>query len=137
MMKQMVWAGMLGALALAGTPPTRGQAVVREDHLANAVSSPLLVTATATNVVTLFSTNASRTAGRVLLRTVQNVGTVPVLYLIGSTNVSATNYHGVLAGGAAARDGLGSLLDLSRAPWPVSFQCESNSTVLCGVELTQ
>jgi hypothetical protein len=104
---------------------------------ATAVSAPQIVTVTSTAVSTVFSLNPSLGVGRPILRTVQNTGTQPVLYLINSTNVSTTSYHGVLAAGQANRDGLGTVLDLSKVPFPVSFITESGSTTIAVVEEIQ
>ncbi len=112
--------------------------LVRVNHLAENIAPPFLTNVT-TAGMTLFSTNASRTAGRVLIRTVQNVGMVPVLYVINATtNSVATNYfHGIISGGVTNLDGLGSILDLSKVPFPVTFATASSSSVVSVVELTQ
>lgn len=113
------------------------QPFVRVDQVSRAVSAPSVVTVTGTAQY-VFTTNPSVTDGRVLSRTIQNTGTAPVLYAIG-TVVSSTNYHGVLAGGLADRDGLGSLLDLSRFPGRVSVMVEGEEVTgtVALVELTQ
>lgn len=139
---QAGWLGRMRwslAALLAGMVEAAGQAgaLVRVNQLGTGVSAPLLVTVTNNAVVTVLSTNESTTAGRVVLRTIQNVGTNPVLYCIASTNVSPTNFHGVLAGGSGMRDGLGSLLDVSRVPWPISLKCETGFTVIAVTEVTQ
>jgi len=113
--------------------------LVRLNNIAKTVSSPLVqsVPPGTNNIVTLFSLNTAEFDGRTILRTVQNTGICPVLYSINTTNVSTTNYHGILACGSAARDGLGSVLDLSNIPFPVSFYTETATGVLAVVELTQ
>ncbi len=113
--------------------------LVRLNNIAQAVSAPSInqVLPGSTNIVTLFALNTAEFDGRTILRTVQNTGLCPVLYSINTTNISTTNYHGVLAGGSAARDGLGSVLDLSNIPFPVSFYTETATGVLAVVELTQ
>ena len=129
--------GLTLGLALALALPALGQASVEVNQKAEAYSGVQLLSVTNTTPTTAFSTNTSTTTGRVLCRSIQNVGTNAFLYLIGSTNVSATNFTGVVAGGAALRDGLGSILDLSRVPWPVYMKTESGSTTVSAVELTQ
>jgi hypothetical protein len=131
----VVGIGLLIGAAMAAI----GQSYVKVQQGAEGVSAPALVTVTNTSVVTVFgsTTNDSVTAGRVLFRSIQNVGTVPILYRINSTNVSVTNYHGVIAGGTTNRDGLGSVLDLSRIRWPVSLRTEGGGGQVSVVELTQ
>ncbi len=68
------------------------------------------------------------------LRLIQNVGTVPVLYSLGST-ASSTNYHGVLAAGLNARDGLGSIVDLSNWKGSVSIAVESGTGSVATLDL--
>lgn len=107
----------------------------REHHLALSVSSPNVVTVT-TTPQTVFTQNLALTDGRVLVRTLQNTGTTPVLYAIGAT-VTGTAYHGILAGGSVAKDGLGTVLDLSRVRGTVSLMTESGTSTVAVVELTQ
>lgn len=114
-----------------------GQTEVEIMDLASAVSNPQIVNVTNNAVVTVFANNPSRSKGRVILRTIQNTGTVPFLYLINSTNVSTANYHGVVAGGALVRDGLGSILDLSKISYPISLTTETGGTTVSVIELTQ
>lgn len=109
----------------------------KQDKLAATVAAPNLV-AVSNAPVTIFSTNASVTDGRILSRTIQNVGTNPVLWLINSTNVSNTNYDGVIAAGTTNRDGKGGTLDVSSIPYPISLITESTAgTTVSAVELTQ
>ena len=126
-----------GLFLLLAVYPSLAQpsALVREHHLAETVAAPSLVTVSSTPQ-SVFATNNAIAAGRVLLRTIQNCGTNAVLYAIGTT-VATTNYHGVLAGGAAVRDGLGTVLDVSRIKVPVSLMTESGTSVCALVELTQ
>ena len=44
---------------------------------------------------------------------IQNVGTFPIFYAL-NTIAGPNEYHGILAAGNAAQDGLGSVVDLSR-----------------------
>lgn len=127
--------GMIGA-AVCVALVAGAQTMMRVQQLASGWSAPAIVQVT-TNPVTVLSTNTLRADGGVLCRFVQNVGTLPVLYLIGATNISATNYHGVIAGGQANRDGLGSVLDLSRTSWPVTFMTESATGRVSVVEMTR
>jgi hypothetical protein len=122
--------------------PSRAQvdepagAFVRVDELARQVDPPSVVTVT-TNAQTVITGNTATGEGRVLLRTVQNTGTNAVLFAINAT-VSLTNYHGILAGGVAVRDGLGSVLDLSRAGTAyLSVMTASGTSVVAIANLTQ
>ena len=126
---------MVLALA-AGIASSLGQAVVIQQK-AEAYTAPRLLTVTNALITTVFTANQSVTRGRVLYRSIQNTGTNAFLYLINSTNVSSTNFTGVVAGGSAVRDGRGSIVDLSRVPWPVSLTTESGATTVSVVELTQ
>jgi len=126
---------MVLALA-AGIASSLGQAVVIQQK-AEAYMAPRLLTVTNALITTVFTANQSVTRGRVLYRSIQNTGTNAFLYLIGSTNVSSTNFTGVVAGGSAVRDGRGSIVELSRVPWPVSLTTESGATTVSVVELTQ
>ena len=125
--------GLAGALAL----PATAQQIVEVQQKAEAYSGVQLLTITSTSVTTVWTNNPSATRGRVLYRGIQNTGTNAFLYLIGSTNVSSTNFTGVVAGGAATRDGLGSIVELSRAPWLISVKTETGQTTVSAVELTQ
>lgn len=128
---------VLGLVAATVGPPydAGGGGYVRVNHLAVNINTPAPITV-GTEPVTIMTERISGAQGRVLVRTVQNTGTVPVLFAIGST-VSATTYHGVLAGGAVAKDGLGSILDLSNWRGTVSFMTESGETTLAPMEMTQ
>ena len=109
--------------------------MVRVQHLAADVTAPQLTTVT-TNAQTLFTERESPQNGRVLIRTLQNTGTTPVLYALNST-ASATNYHGILAAGLVVRDGLGSVVDLSNWRGTVSVVTETGTSVVSVFELTQ
>ena len=125
-------------LAAVGLSSAYSQASMKIQQKAEAYAGPQLLTITSTNVTTIWPTNnPSVTLGRVLYRSIQNTGTNAFLYLINSTNVSATNFTGVAAGGAAVRDGLGGIVDMSKIPWPVSLKTESGSTTISVTELTQ
>lgn len=69
---------------------------------------------TATGAETIFPSE-SNTA----LRFLQNCGTNVVYVAIGSV-ASTTNFHFIVAGGSAADDGLGSLIDVSKYKGAVS-----------------
>ena len=133
----MGWMAVFCFLLSAFCFPAMGQVSVKVNQKADAYSGVQLLSVTNSAVTTVFSANASVTMGRVLYRGIQNTGTNAFLYLIGSTNVSSTNFTGIVAGGQAVRDGLGSIVDLSRAPWPVSLKTESGGTTVTAVELTQ
>lgn len=114
--------------------------LVRVNHLGDTVTSPAAgigYTNVTTSVLTLFSTNASRSADRVLFRQVQNMGTVPVMYAINSTNVLTNSLHGVIAAGTAIRDGLGGRVDLSAFPYPISFRTASGNADIAVIEVRQ
>jgi hypothetical protein len=119
------------------------QPSVKIQQKAAAYSGVLLTTVTNTAATSIWTTNnLSSTDGRVLYRSLQNVGTNTVLYLIVSpgmtaTNAATTNYTGVLSAGSAIRDGLGGKVDLSQVPWKVSLITETGSSVVTAVELTQ
>ena len=127
----LVAGAMLAAVAASG------QVQVQIQQKAEAYTAPKLLTVTNGAVTTVFTTNNVLTRGRILYRGIQNTGTNAFLYLIGSTNVSSTNFTGVVAGGLAVRDGCGSMVDLSRVPRPVSLTTESGATTVSVVELTQ
>ena len=128
--------GMVAGVMLAAGAAS-GQVQVQIQQKAEAYTAPKLLTVTNGPVTTVFTTNNVLTHGRILYRGIQNTGTNAFLYLIGSTNVSSTNFTGVVAGGLAVRDGRGSIVDLSRVPWPVSLTTESGATTISVVELTQ
>src|ERR1035437_3383997 len=79
-----------------------GQQAVKIQQKAEGYSGVLLLTITNTVATTIWSgTNASVTAGRILYRGIANTGTNAFLYLIvrplvTATNVSTTNYTGVV-----------------------------------------
>ena len=108
-------------------------AATATDPTSATVSAPNLV-AVSTTATTAILARTNDPAGHSFLRVMQNVGTVPVLYALGST-VAVTNYHGVLAPCSAARDGLGSLVDLSYWRGTVSVMCESGSGTVSAVEI--
>lgn len=98
----------------------------------NQVSEPVIISTTTNAVV--FDATVSTGPENTRTRTVQNVGTVPVLYRLGGT-ASDTEYHGVLAPGSAARDGLGSVLDVSTWRGSVSIAVESGTGVVVATEV--
>lgn len=72
------------------------------------IAPPFVKTLSAGVAFTIYD----RTQNQKLLEgALQNVGTNPVLYCY-NDDCTATMYHGVLAGGSAAKDGLGSVLNL-------------------------
>lgn len=135
MSKTMAWLGFIGlAIALlAGI-------AAATDPASTSVSTPHIVSVSGTpaNAFTnsTFTAREDVTISRRFVRTLQNVGTTPVLYALGST-VATTNYHGVLAAGTDARDGLGSLVDLSNWRGSVSVMCESGSGTVVTIEITR
>jgi hypothetical protein len=127
--------GLFGLLAL--TTLVLGDTMVKVNQTAEQIAAPSIITVT-TTPQTLFTTNSSRSGGRVLFRSIQNTGTQPVLYALNSGGtVSTVSYHGVVAGGSGSRDGLGSIVDLSRVPYPVTVATESGTTTIAIIELTQ
>jgi hypothetical protein len=129
--------GALAALAIGTATVCFAEGYFKLQQTANAVAAPQLLSVSNTTYVTVFTNNLSVTDGRVLLRSLQNTGTNPVLYAINTTNVSVTNYHGIIAGGKANLDGTGGILDLSRVPWPVSLTAVSGTSQVSVIELTQ
>lgn len=115
----------------------QAETYVKIQKKAEAIASPQVLVISSTNVVTVFGTNNAVQLGRILYRSIQNTGVVPFLYTINSTNVTITNYHGVVAGGSTLRDGLGSIVDFSKIPYPISLTTESGATTIAVVELTQ
>lgn len=114
--------------------------LVRVNGNGDTVSSPapgIGYTNVGTSVITLFSTNASRTAGRVIKREVRNMGTVAVLYAINYTNVATNSLHGVIPAGSAIRDGLGGKVDFTDVPFPISFRTATGNADLAILEVTQ
>jgi hypothetical protein len=99
----------------------------------NIVSDPSIISTTS-NALALVTITNTWGNENIHKRTIQNVGTVPVLYCLGTT-ASATNYHGVLAPGSVARDGLGSVLDVSTWRGSVSVAVESGTGVVAAFEL--
>lgn len=51
---------------------------------------------------------------RTSIKFAQNCGTTAVKYKIGSAMIGADDFHGILAGGSAEDDGLGSVIDFSK-----------------------
>lgn len=51
---------------------------------------------------------------RTSIKFAQNCGTTAVKYKIGSEITGADDFHGILAGGSAEDDGLGSVIDFSK-----------------------
>ena len=98
----------------------------------NMVTEPVIISTTTNAVV--FDATVSTGPERIRQRTIQNVGTVAVLYRLGGT-ASDTEYHGVLAPGSAARDGLGSVLDVSNWRGTVSIAVESGTGVVVATEV--
>lgn len=116
------------------------QVFVRIANQGETVSAPTAgigYTNIGTSAITLFSTNASRSAGRVLMREVRNMGTVPVMYAINNTNVATNSLHGVLAAGTAIRDGLGGVRDFSAVPFPITFRTATGNADVSILEVTQ
>lgn len=127
-------------LLLACLVTASAQVMVRVDGTGNAVSSPLPgigYTNIGTSALTLFSTNASRSAGRVIFREVRNMGTVPIMYAVNNTNVATNSLHGVIAAGTAIRDGLGGKVDFTAVPYPITFRTATGNADIAILEVTQ
>jgi hypothetical protein len=124
------------ALLAAGVVAVMAQSYVKVDHLAKAVKAPQVLTI-GTSVTLVFTNNESTTEGRIIVRTLQNTGTVPLLYAINQSDVTTASYHGVIAPGSVARDGLGSIVDFSHIPYRVAVKTESSSTTVALVDITQ
>jgi hypothetical protein len=97
-----------------------------------AAMSPVITTTS--NTVALAATASTGGPERLRVRTLQNIGTVPVMYAYGST-ASTTNLNGVLAPGSAARDGYGSMLYLDTWRGSVSIAVESGTGVVATGEV--
>jgi Zn-dependent alcohol dehydrogenase len=134
-MKKLIAMAAVG-VALVSAAFAQNGAIVRVNHLAEEVSAPRVLTVS-NGVVNVFSNNASRTDGRTIVRTIQNTGTNALFYCIGNTNVTATNYHGILAAGSAMRDGLGSIGSFHATSTPIYIRSVTNWTEVAVVELTQ
>jgi hypothetical protein len=128
MKKTLIALAIITGLAVIGL----AQNYVRIQQAADTVSAPSLVSVNDSNAVTVYSTNASRSVGRVLYRSVQNMGTIPVYFAINST-VSATNYHGILRPGIRMADGLGAILECGDTPFPVTLLCTTPGTTTVSV----
>lgn len=126
---------ILASLAAAGVALAQNFPFVRIHDLSETVAPPQILTVT-TTPQTVFVSNPSRTDGRVLMRTIQNVGTIAVLYAINAT-AATTNYHGIIAGGVNQRDGLGSVVDLGRVRGSISVVTEAGTSTICLTEQTQ
>lgn len=127
-------AGVAVALSVAAvtwTPSTGTGSVV--GGTTNLVSEPTLISTTS-NAVAFTATESSGGIENKRIRVLQNVGTVPVLYRLGGT-AAADNYHGVLAPCTAARDGLGSVVDLSAWRGSVSIAVESGTGEVAAIEI--
>jgi hypothetical protein len=111
------------------------QSLVRVQHIAEAVSAPSVVTVSGTAQY-VFTATAVRDGGRVVCRTIQNCGTNAVFYAIGAVATTSA-YHGIIAGGSSVKDGLGSVVDLSRYTGQVSLITASGSSDCALTELTQ
>lgn len=109
----------------------------RENQLGKSVTAARIVMVTNTVPTTVFTNIASRTEGRVLVRRLQNEGTGVVYYLLGSTNVSATNYHGILAAGTALANGTGGTVELNQWGGIVSALSASGTNNLATLEIKQ
>lgn len=111
--------------------PNRAQTAT--DPSSATVTAPNIVSVTNTPV-NAFASHTNDWAGRQVIRVMQNTGTQPVLYALGST-CATTNYHGVLAAGNATRDGLGSIVNLSSWKGSVSVMCETSSGTVVTMEI--
>ena len=111
------------------------QTMVRVQQLSTAIIPPSIITVS-NGAQYVFTASTVRADGRVLFRSMQNTGTNAVIYAIGSV-ASTSSYHGVIAGGSAVRDGLGSVVDLSRYPGQISVITESGTSTIAIVELQQ
>lgn len=131
--------------ALAGNPDVTFGAWARVNQLATEASVPRVYTISNSAATMVFGTNGEAQAGRTIVRVIQNTGTNPVYFVLGSTNVplslrtniSPTNYHGILAGGQSMRDGLGSVGNFSHTWFPIYLRSVTNTTEVSVIELTQ
>jgi len=104
---------------------------------ANVVSAASLGSTTTNAVALPYADTTGLTAAENLrVRFIQNVGTVPLLYCLGGT-ASVTNYHGIIAAGTVARDGLGSVAHLENWRGSVSVAVESGTGAWVAVEVVK
>lgn len=60
----------------------------------------------------------------VIMRQIQNCGTLPVKFLIdNNADCTKDNFHGILAGGSVVDDGLGSIMNFNATPDRISIFC--------------
>jgi len=82
------------------------------------------VTATSGEVLGALATSS----GKRYRVTIQNVGTNPVAIRVGATAAFGTNGEVILAGGTAANDGTGGVLDLPGCQAAVNAICAATKT---------
>ena len=128
--------GLLGLTALYALPADTtfyysGTQNISQVHTVTA-KVPRLVTVT--NGPVSVAAMTSSLFGATVTRTIQNCGTNAILYCLGGT-VATTNYHGAIAGGNAVRDGLGSVLEISKWPGTVSMMTENGTATAAVTEL--
>jgi hypothetical protein len=100
----------------------------------NCTVSQSIVSLTNNAVATLFTNQPSST--KIVWRGVQNIGTNAALYLINSTNVSLSNLNGIVAGGVAMFDGLGTQMELPLVRTAVYGKAATNGTRVVVTEIT-
>lgn len=71
----------------------------------------------------------------IAIRYMQNCGNMPVKYAI-NTEVAAESFHGILAGGTVADDGLASVIDLSRFKGSIYAMSTGGDLRIATVEAT-
>lgn len=113
------------------------EAVVRVQQLGKSVASARVVMVTNVNPTVVFSNVVSRTDGRVLYRRAQNMGTTPVFYALGTTNVSTNSFHGVLAGGSAFNNGTGGTAEFSFWGGTITMLSQSGTNNVATIETKQ
>jgi hypothetical protein len=98
------------------------------------LSTPIVTNAVSGSATTILTNRVGDPAGYTLVRTLQNVGTVAVLYALG-TNASTSSYHGILRGGTTNRDGTGGTVDLSHWRGLVTIITEGGTGTVSATEL--
>lgn len=91
--------------------------------------TPNVRSVTSSTAVEVFTAGVGNT-----IKMVQNNGTNALLYGIGVVPTTSS-YHGTIAGGTRARDGLGTSVDFSAVSVPIYVITESGTTEISVLEL--
>jgi len=128
----------IAMLAGMATAPAQDGGFVRVNQLGRSVEAVRIVMVTNTNPTLVLSNTVSRSEGRVVVRRLQNIGTAPLFYGLGTTNVTTNSFHGILAAATAFNNGTGGIVDLSAWPGLVTAVTGPGATNLVAtMEVTQ